>query len=320
MSPMSLDTPASTNGLRWSKTAESVLKEDNISDIIDVDSFEFEDILEHTKTRTCKGYTLSIPNGKSPHTIYPFALHDTLILPWDYVVKNSVMSLFARSCAGYSKGESFACQPCQQLLKDKILEGVLTRIAEGVHENAKFAYHGFGGLQEMLHRKTQQIDFYRFHGLNQAKKLLYKAAALSEQKRLVTAIASGKVQCVDRIISIGLHQKKGIRGLLASFEAAAQGYYRPKSFTEEEDMRALLLWKLGGNRVAQINHRAQDAPTSKYHIPENPLYCPSNYPFTCKPNDGPSSEQCKCNTSEHVRCASRSNWSGCECGSRSGHV
>ena len=116
----------------------------------------------------------------------------------------------------------------------------------------------------MLHRKTQQIDFYRFHGLNQAKKLLYKAAALSEQKRLVTAIASGKVQRVDRIISIGLRQKKGIWGLLASFEAAAQGYYQPKSFTEEEDMRALLLWKLGGNRVAQINHRAQDAPSITY--------------------------------------------------------
>jgi hypothetical protein len=28
---------------------------------------------------------------------------------------------------------------------------------------------------------------------------------------------------------------------------AAEGYYNPKSFTEEEDMKALLLWKLGGN-------------------------------------------------------------------------
>jgi hypothetical protein len=36
--------------------------------------------------------------------------------------------------------------------------------------------------------------------------------------------------------------------------AAAEGYYNPKSFTEEEDMKALLLWKLGGNRVAEINH------------------------------------------------------------------
>ena len=33
---------------------------------------------------------------------------------------------------------------------------------------------------------------------------------------------------------------------------------------EEEDMKALLLWKLGGNRVAEINHRANDAPSISY--------------------------------------------------------
>ena len=137
-------------------------------------------------------------------------------------------------------------------------------MAEGVHKNANFAYHGFSGLQEMLCRKNQQIDFYRLHGLNQAKNLLSKATALSEQKRLVTAIVNGNVNRVDRIISMGLCQKKGVHRLLASLKAAAQGYYHPKSFTEEEDMRALLLWKLGGNRVAQINHRAQDAPSVSY--------------------------------------------------------
>ena len=262
-SPTSPDILVTT---KHSKLGKSVPKEDNIRDIIDVDSFKFEDTLEHTKTPApaCKGYTLSFPDSKSPHTVYPFALHDTLVLPWDYMVKNSAMSLFARSCTGHSEGELLACQSCRQLPKNKILEGVLARLAEGVHENANFAYHGFSGLQEMLRRKNQQIDFYRLRGLNQAKNLLSKATALSEQKRLVTAIASGKVNRVDRIITMGLRQKKGVRRLLASLEAAAQGYYHPKSFTEEEDMRALLLWKLGGNQVAQINHRAQDAPSVSY--------------------------------------------------------
>jgi len=235
-------------------------------DIIEMDSFEFKDTLEPTiyPTSECRRYTLSIPGNKSPHTAYPFALHDTLVLPWDYMMKNSVMTLFARSCTGSPEGESVACQPCRQLLNNNVLEGVLIRMAEGVHENAIFAYHGFSGIQEMLHQKNQQIDYYRLHGLNQAKKLLSKATALSEQKRLLTAIASGKANRVDRLISIGLQQKKGVRGLLASLEAAAQGYYHPKTFTEEEDMRELLLWKLGGNRVAHINYRAQDAPSVSY--------------------------------------------------------
>jgi hypothetical protein len=50
------------------------------------------------------------------------------------------------------------------------------------------------------------------------------------------AISSGKAERVDQ----GLKRNKGIRGIMASLEAAAQGIYHPKNFTEEEAMRALL--------------------------------------------------------------------------------
>lgn len=248
--------------------------------IIDVDAFEYEEILKRptTSVAACEGYTIIFPDGKSPHTAYPFALHDTLILPWDYALKNGAMKLFARGCHGSSEGVGKACQPCQQLKKNSRLENILTRMEKGVHENTGFAYHGFSGLFEMLHRKNSLIEFYRLRGLNQARKLLAKAAALSDQKRLLMAIASGRANRVDRLISIGLLQKKGARGLLASYMAAAEGYYNPRSFTEEEDMKALLLWKLGGNRVAEINHRANNAPSISYLRTRStvPLIIPSH--------------------------------------------
>jgi hypothetical protein len=81
---------------------------------------------------------------------------------------------------------------------------------------------------------------------------------------LLMAIASGKVNRIDRLLSIGLQQKKGIRGLLSLFFAAADGVYAPKSFTEEEAMRAMLVWRLGGNRIAEINHRSQSEPSFTY--------------------------------------------------------
>ena len=64
---------------------------------IGLDSFEFEDSLGPTKAsaKLCKEYILPFSNGKSPHTSYPFALHDTLILPWDYLLQNGVMTLFS---------------------------------------------------------------------------------------------------------------------------------------------------------------------------------------------------------------------------------
>jgi hypothetical protein len=144
------------------------------------------------------------------------------------------------------------------------LEKIVSQIRNGIHENTKFAYYGFGGLHEILQRKNQRIEFYRLRGLNQAKQLLGKAVALSENKRLLMAIASGKTQQVDQVITIGLHQKKGVRGLLASVIAAAHGHYCPKSYTEEEDMNALLIWRLSGNRVAGINQRSNGAPGVTY--------------------------------------------------------
>ena len=50
---------------------------------IDTDAFEYKDILKGPKTSAvaCEGYVINFLDGKSPHTAYPFALHDTIILP-----------------------------------------------------------------------------------------------------------------------------------------------------------------------------------------------------------------------------------------------
>ena len=67
------------------------------------------------------------------------------------------------------------------------------------------------------------------------------------------AIASGKVNRVDRLLSIGMAQKK------EAYMDAGAGVYRPRGYTEEEDMKNILIWRLSGNCVAQINHRANGA-------------------------------------------------------------
>ena len=174
------------------------------------------------------------------------------------------MALFSRVCLVFADEGRQSCRPCMLLGENKILENILTRINEGVHENAGYAYYGFSAMSELLHRRTQQLRISELKGLNQAKKLLSKATVLSDQKRLLMAIASGQVNRVDCLLSIGLHQNKSARALLASYVAAAEGHYRPKSFTEEENMKGILLWKLGGTRVAQINHRASGAPSLSY--------------------------------------------------------
>lgn len=127
---------------------------------------------------------------------------------------------------------------------------------EDIHENSTFAYHSFNGLIKTLDHKLKKLEFVQLQGLNQAWKLLAKVGELSDYKWFALAISSGKVEWVDRVIVQGLRQKKAIRGIMVSLEVAAQGIYCPKKFTEEEAMRTLLAWRLGGNRLAHINHRS----------------------------------------------------------------
>jgi hypothetical protein len=131
----------------------------------------------------------------------------------------------------------------------------------GVREGTRFAYHGFGGLHKLLQRKNGQIEFYRLRGLNQARKLASAALSLSNHTRFLHAVASKKVERVDRIIRLGLRQKQGIRAMLTQCLKAAEGIYKPKDYQEEDYMRGLLLWKLGGDRIAAIAHRALGLPS-----------------------------------------------------------
>ena len=243
--------------------------EGNLHNVIDVDLYLPETGAPPPQSRShwqCGGYVLEFPKGLSPHTDYPFGLHNSTLLPWDYSVRNGVMILHARSCNGVgpkTRGTQ-SCRACQDLQKNTHLKGIRTRMDEGVHESTNFAYHSFNGLIKILDRKSKKLEFVQLRGLNQARKLLIKAGELSEYKRFALAISSGKVDRVDRVIAQGLSQKKGIRGIMASLEAAAQGIYHPKNFTEEEAMRALLAWRLGGNRLAHINHRSRDDPSLTY--------------------------------------------------------
>jgi hypothetical protein len=215
----------------------------------------------HTK---CQGYVLQFPPGKTSYSAYPFALHDSRSLPWDFSIKNGVMTLFARNCHGSKGGPSASCQPCLYLPKNKSLEGIVNRLQNGVHPNSPYSYHGAGGLHEVLHQQVDKIAFLQLRGLNHTRALLGKATALSDYKRLVKAIASGNVARVSRVIHIALEQKKGVNGIISTLRDAAEGFYRPRSYSEEEDMWGLLTWRLAGNRVAHINHRSGHGPSLTY--------------------------------------------------------
>ena len=60
---------------------------------------------------------------------------------------------------------------------------------------------------------------------------------------------------------VNMARKGGLRGLLNLYDRAAQKLYRPRNYTEEDYLHGLLLWRLGGARLAGIGHRALGLPS-----------------------------------------------------------
>ncbi|KAG6847748.1 hypothetical protein H0H93_006221 [Arthromyces matolae] len=233
-----------------------------VLDLTTDDDNDLEIIREQTvnELHRCGGYELPIPNGQSTHSMYPFALHDRFPLPWNYTVVNRQMILHSKACKSglISVG---TCSPCRDLVSNKQLVGIISRMENGVHENLQYPYHGFATLIEVVNRKNARINHLELRGLNQSRKLLVSARTLSYHKRFQISIASGEVERVDRLVATAIKQGWGIRTILVKYDAAANGLYHPKNYTERDDMRGLLLWRLGGNRIAHIAHRALGLPS-----------------------------------------------------------
>lgn len=238
-------------------------------------AFEYEHTLKSKPSafkgsKRCEGYALVLSTDKSTVGLYPFGLHrkkkhaTDVQAPWDVHIVGEVITVSSRNCTGFAVKGGTACARCFQLSSNSTLRGILDRMENGIKPGTTLQWYGIDGLHEKIHEKDGKLTFHRLESLNHAKTLLRKAAALSDHKRFVMAVSSDNIQRLDRIISIGLRQKKGIKSLLDMVYKAEQGLYKARSFTEREARHAVLLWRLGGNRVADINHRATGAPGVTY--------------------------------------------------------
>ncbi len=233
---------------------------------IDVDALDDDPVLPMGNVKSsaqCCGIKITFPAGSSPHSSYPYGIHDQLGDPWNYAVSGSLMVLRAKRCSDTSRRlhTSGRCERCEMLSENANLQGVIRRLETGVHENTNLMYHSIGGLVTLVRRKAVQVKALRFQRLNDVKKLAGKAVALDDMKRWVMAVGSGKVERVDRLVWVNLARKGGIRNLLDLYNRAAKQVYHPRNYTEEDDLRGLLLWRLGGARVAGIAHHALNLPS-----------------------------------------------------------
>jgi len=209
----------------------------------------------------CKGVLIRFPGGKDEHTSYPFGLHKERTMPWNYQSIDDSFYIQAKSCQKWSSEVGKACQECQNLTSSTLYTGIIHRIVNGTHENAPLAYHGIGGLVSIVRRKTDLVAQLHMSKLNDSRKLLAKAGMLEDQKQLILAIASGRVERVAPLVQAALKNGAGIGAIIQQYERAADKLYNPKGYTNEDIMRSIVLLRLGGARVAEFAHRSLALPS-----------------------------------------------------------
>ncbi|KAF9060527.1 hypothetical protein BDP27DRAFT_1429958 [Rhodocollybia butyracea] len=205
------------------------------------------DVPAQTESHWCSGLIISFPAGKSPHSTYPFGLHDKLSLPWSYTVQKNKMAIHSDSCSKIVRQNFAACEECTQLQKNSTFQGILDRIINGVPETAPFSYQGHGGMVVIARRKADQIDVFRLQHQNTARKLKGREGALADHKRFILAIASGKYE--ESSLSMTKPRKV---------------FTIQKNYQEVDELRAILFWRLGGARTCDIAHRALELPSTSH--------------------------------------------------------
>jgi hypothetical protein len=78
---------------------------------------------------------------------------------------------------------------------------------------------------------------------------------------MLMALSTQHIPRIDHVLHVGFRNGAGIHTMLELVKKAAEGVYHPKSFDEEDDLKALLFLCLGGARIADIAHHVFGTPS-----------------------------------------------------------
>lgn len=167
-------------------------------------------------------------------------------LPWDCAVADGHLFLRSKMCLGKVEvgRDASACRSCCILARNNALKGIVQRMKDGDREGSGYAYHAIDGLHQLLRIKTKQIQYCRLRHLDHTRELARRMRVLGDHKRLLEAIASGKLERVDKIVRFGLRQGRSVKHMVSQYMKAAKGLYKPKDYQEEDYRRGLVLWRL----------------------------------------------------------------------------
>ncbi|KAH9925086.1 hypothetical protein B0H21DRAFT_700940 [Amylocystis lapponica] len=235
----------------------------------------------------CPGLKLDIPDGTTPHSVYPTALHDKLSLPWDILISRSGLFAISHRCSQVFDPDlplfrnQAICMHCRALYDHDLLMGIRSRMFTGCHENTSLAYLSFSQISDIVHRKVAETNKLKLTGLNLGRSLVTKTAAMNNANRIIMAISQGKIPRVHIVLSVARRNGAGLSGILDKLQLASVRVYQPRSYDEADFHRMALFSKLGGARLARIAQHSCNLPsirTTNRRLNIHPLTPSPGYP------------------------------------------
>jgi hypothetical protein len=169
------------------------------------------------------------------------------------------MRIFSHSCEKDFENDDEICIRCEDIATSTHFKTVQHHILDPPRAKTNLAYYSTNGLVKKVREGQRSVHTLRLVRINDGKKIASRALAL--HKQWVAAVASGKVLRVDRLAATHLNHKVGIAGLMKHWFNASKHIYKPLNYTQEDYLRGLLIWHLGGARLVGIAHRALDLPS-----------------------------------------------------------
>ncbi|KAL1713428.1 hypothetical protein EV715DRAFT_167478, partial [Schizophyllum commune] len=207
----------------------------------------------------CVGYLLLW--GLTIFLTYPFFLHDPgskFDPKYDIArigPKLGEMIIFSRRCKGTVAVEGRACGPCSTL------DVEVACVRDWVARRSETA----AGQQETDKKDRLGVTHTNYdQGLNDRHKLSRKLAHLEVLEKIFEVLRNNEVPAVHRLLRASHNRRESADALLERVEAAADGRYRPRNYTDTDyDLAAYLYECGGGAAVHAANHSYLALPSEQ---------------------------------------------------------
>ncbi|KAJ6583712.1 hypothetical protein B0H10DRAFT_2234749 [Mycena sp. CBHHK59/15] len=220
----------------------------------------------------CPGQDLPLKEGAPSFLSYPLALHAERDLPWNVEFG---LQLIIRSHECKRQVEATGvCFPCEKLLRNHIIKGIIQRNETGINPGTRFSYLTVDDAQTLLRKKNSQVNSLKLVGLTLSQTLLVRATHLAAHSRLQLAVSRGDVPRIHSSVSNCMKNGDSIFTCIEKVGRAADENFKDRSYTREEHQLLYLLLKLGGHAAADLGHRCLGLPSisaTKRHVGSTPL-------------------------------------------------